>query len=51
MVVSSAKNDAIKRMVAKRADFRLKLDYASQPIGSDGEFLQGASITVGKDTI
>jgi hypothetical protein len=49
MVVSSSRNDAIKRMVAKRADFRLKLEHASLPVGSDGEFLQSASITVGKN--
>jgi hypothetical protein len=51
IVVSSVQNEAIKRMVSKRAGFRLKLDYASRPIGNDGEFLQGASIRVGKNTI
>ncbi len=51
IVISSGQNDAIKRMVAKRADFRLKLEHASLPTGSDGEFLPGASITVAKNTI
>ena len=51
IVITSGQNHAIGRMVAKRADFHLKLEVSSPPIRSDGEFLSGASIIVGKKTI